>query len=81
MSSSAAVATSSGPLAPQDASVAAPPATDHDATAVKSPEFVKRMTDLGYLIIPGTADQMTDMIKAEIVRWTPVVKSSGAKID
>ena len=49
--------------------------------ATKSPEFVKRMTDLGYLIIPGTADQMTDMIKAEIVRWTPVVKSSGAKID
>ena len=47
----------------------------------KAPEFVKRMTDLGYLIIPGTADQMTDMIKAEIVRWTPVVKSSGAKID
>ena len=44
-------------------------------------EFVKRMTDLGYLIIPGTADQMADMIKAEIVRWTPVVKASGAKID
>ena len=47
----------------------------------KAPEFVKRMTDLGYLIIPGTADQMADMIKAEIVRWTPVVKASGAKID
>jgi len=47
----------------------------------KSPEFNKRMGDLGYLIIPGTADQMADMIKAEIVRWTPVVKSSGAKVD
>ncbi len=47
----------------------------------KAPDFVKRMTDLGYLIIPGTADHMTDMIKVEIVRWAPVVKASGAKID
>ena len=49
--------------------------------SAKSPDFVKRMTDLGYLIIPGTAEQMAGMIKAEIVRWTPVVKASGAKID
>jgi tripartite-type tricarboxylate transporter receptor subunit TctC len=47
----------------------------------KSPEFVKRMTDLGYNIIPGTPEQMTDMIKQEIVRWTPIVKASGAKVD
>jgi tripartite-type tricarboxylate transporter receptor subunit TctC len=47
----------------------------------KSPEFVKRMTDLGYNIIPGSADSMTDMIKQEIVRWTPIVKASGAKVD
>jgi tripartite-type tricarboxylate transporter receptor subunit TctC len=47
----------------------------------KSPEFVKRMTDLGYNIIPGTADEMTNMIKAEIARWTPIVKASGAKVD
>ncbi len=49
--------------------------------ATRSPEFVKRMGDLGYLIIPGTADQMADMLKAEVVRWTPVVKASGAKAD
>jgi tripartite-type tricarboxylate transporter receptor subunit TctC len=47
----------------------------------KSPEFVKRMTDLGYNIIPGTPEQMTDMIKQEIARWTPIVKASGAKVD
>ena len=47
----------------------------------KSPEFVKRMTDLGYLMIPGTPEQMTDMIKVEIGRWTPIVKASGAKVD
>jgi tripartite-type tricarboxylate transporter receptor subunit TctC len=47
----------------------------------KSPEFVKRMTELGYNIIPGTPEQMQDMIKVEIARWTPIVKSSGAKAD
>jgi tripartite-type tricarboxylate transporter receptor subunit TctC len=49
--------------------------------ATRSPEFVKRMTDLGYLIIPGTPEQMADMLKAEVLRWTPVVKASGAKAD
>jgi tripartite-type tricarboxylate transporter receptor subunit TctC len=47
----------------------------------KSPEFVKRMSDLGYLMIPGTPEHMTDMIKTEIGRWTPIVKASGAKVD
>jgi tripartite-type tricarboxylate transporter receptor subunit TctC len=47
----------------------------------KSPEFIKRMTDLGYNIIPGTPEQMTEMIKAEITRWTPIIKASGAKVD
>ncbi len=49
--------------------------------ATKSPEFVKRMSDLGYLIIPGTADHMADMLRAEVVRWTPVVRASGAKVE
>ena len=47
----------------------------------KSPDFVKRMTDLGYNIIAGTPEQMAEMIKAEIARWTPIVKASGAKVD
>jgi tripartite-type tricarboxylate transporter receptor subunit TctC len=47
----------------------------------KSPEFVKRMSDLGYIMIPGTPENMTDMIKQEITRWTPIVKASGAKVD
>lgn len=55
-----------------------------NAEAVKganAPDFQKRMKDLGYNIIPGTPEQMADMIKAEIARWTPIVKASGAKID
>jgi tripartite-type tricarboxylate transporter receptor subunit TctC len=47
----------------------------------KSPEFVKRMTELGYNIIPGSPELMDDMIKTEIARWTPIVKASGAKVD
>ncbi len=47
----------------------------------KSPEFTKRMTDLGYNIIPGSPEQMAEMIKVEIARWTPIVKTSGATLD
>ena len=47
----------------------------------KSPEFVKRMTDLGYNIIPGTPEEMAAMNRTEIRRWTPIVKASGAKVD
>jgi tripartite-type tricarboxylate transporter receptor subunit TctC len=49
--------------------------------ATKSPEFIKRMTDLGYNIIPGTPDEMTKMLEVEIKRWAPIVKASGAKVD
>jgi tripartite-type tricarboxylate transporter receptor subunit TctC len=49
--------------------------------ATKSPEFIKRMTDLGYNIIPGSPEDMAAMNRAEIVRWTPIVKASGAKVD
>jgi tripartite-type tricarboxylate transporter receptor subunit TctC len=47
----------------------------------KSPEFVKRMTDLGYSIIPGSPEDMARMLEAELKRWAPIVKASGAKVD
>jgi len=49
--------------------------------AAKAPEFVKRMRDLGYNIIPGTPEQMASMLKEEVARWAPIVKASGAKVD
>jgi tripartite-type tricarboxylate transporter receptor subunit TctC len=49
--------------------------------ATKSPEFQKRMHDLGYNIIPGSPEDMAKMIQAELKRWGPIVKASGAKID
>jgi tripartite-type tricarboxylate transporter receptor subunit TctC len=51
------------------------------AEAIKgtqSPAFVKRMTELGYVIMGDGPEQMAQMLKAEIERWTPVVKASGA---
>ena len=49
--------------------------------ATKAPEFIKRMTDLGYSIIPGSPEDMAKMLDAELKRWGPIVKASGAKID
>jgi tripartite-type tricarboxylate transporter receptor subunit TctC len=49
--------------------------------ATKSPTFVKRMTDLGYNIIPGTPEDMAKMLDTELKRWGPIVKASGAKVD
>jgi tripartite-type tricarboxylate transporter receptor subunit TctC len=52
--------------------------------AVKDPDFVKRMTDLGAAIY--TADKITPAahaahLKAEIDRWAPIIKKAGAYAD
>jgi len=49
--------------------------------ATRSPEFIKRMTDLGYEIVGGSPEQMAAMIQDEMKRWGPIVKASGAKVD
>ncbi len=49
--------------------------------AVQSPEFVKRMSDLGYDVVGGSVETMASMIQDEVNRWGPVVKASGAKVD
>ena len=49
--------------------------------ATKSPEFIKRMTDLGYNIIPGTPEEMAAMNKRDLALWAPIIKASGAKVD
>jgi tripartite-type tricarboxylate transporter receptor subunit TctC len=54
------------------------------AEAVKgtqSPDFVKRMTELGYVIIGAGPEQMGEMSRAEVARWGPIVKASGATAD
>ena len=68
----------------------APAATPKDVVAklndasnkgLKSPDFIKRMGELGYVMMGGTPEHMTDLLKIEVARWTPIVKASGAKAD
>jgi len=54
---------------------------DAAVKGTQSPDFVKRMTELGYSIIGSTPEQMAEMNKAETARWGPIVKASGATID
>jgi tripartite-type tricarboxylate transporter receptor subunit TctC len=70
--------------------LAAPAGTPRDvvqriaAEAIKgtqSPDFVKRMTELGYVILGNGPDQMAEMLRVEVARWGPVVKASGATAD
>ena len=51
------------------------------ARGARSPEFARRMTDLGFEIIASTPGQMGEMIKVEVKRWAPIVKASGARVD
>ena len=55
--------------------------TAESIKATKSPDFIKRMSELGYVILGTTAEQMTEMTQAELKRWPPVVRSSGASAD
>ena len=46
-----------------------------------APEFRERAIAAGFEVIPGSPERLAEMIKADIARWAPVVKASGAKID
>ncbi len=63
-----------------------PPATvrklnEELIAGLKSPEVSKRLTDLGFDLVPGTPEQFSAFIKEEIARWGLVVKASGARVD
>jgi tripartite-type tricarboxylate transporter receptor subunit TctC len=47
--------------------------------AVRAPDFVKRMSDLGNEVVGGTPEQMAEMIASEAKRMHPIVRASGAK--
>jgi tripartite-type tricarboxylate transporter receptor subunit TctC len=55
----------------------------HIATteALKDPATQRALTDLGVDIVGNTPKEFADYIKAEIPKWTAVVKTSGAQID
>lgn len=49
--------------------------------AAQNPEYVKKMTEQGYTLVNSTPEQMGEMARAELNRWGPIVKASGAKAD
>ncbi len=44
-------------------------------------EIETRLTNEGARFIPMTPEQLGEFVKAEIAKWAPVVKASGAKAD
>jgi tripartite-type tricarboxylate transporter receptor subunit TctC len=55
----------------------------HKATveALNDPAVRKSLTDLGVDIVGNTPEEFAAYIKAEIPKWTAIVKASGAKLD
>ena len=49
--------------------------------ALKDPATQKQLLDLGVDVIGSSPKEFEDYIKAEIPKWTAVVKASGAQID
>lgn len=49
--------------------------------ALATADLKKKLTDQGAEVLGGTPEQFTQLIKNDIVRWAPIVKASGAKLD
>jgi tripartite-type tricarboxylate transporter receptor subunit TctC len=49
--------------------------------AVSSPETAKRLNDAGIELAPGSADQFSSFVKAEVVKWAKVIKEAGISAD
>lgn len=55
---------------------------DEFVKALRNPALVERYNKAGLEVTPSASpDAFTGFIKAEIARWAPVVKASGAKVD
>ena len=44
-------------------------------------EFRDRMEPLGFEVVTGSPERMSEMIRSDTARWAPVVKASGARAD
>ena len=49
--------------------------------AMRLPEIQSRLANEGLRFVPMSADEFGSFVKAEVARWAPVVKASGAKAD
>lgn len=51
------------------------------ARAGKSPDIVKKITDLGGVIATGPAPEFAEFMKKDVANWVALVKESGAKVN
>jgi tripartite-type tricarboxylate transporter receptor subunit TctC len=49
--------------------------------AVRSPDLVKRFTDLGLDVVTNTPEEFAALIASDIAKLGQVVRDSGAKVD
>jgi len=49
--------------------------------ALRSPDVVKRLAEVGVDVVANSPDEFAAMIKSETARWGEVVKASGARAD
>jgi tripartite-type tricarboxylate transporter receptor subunit TctC len=47
----------------------------------KSAEFVKRMTEAGYIVSGSSPEQMAELDRVDVQRWGAIVRASGARAD
>jgi len=48
---------------------------------LQSPDVKEMMQDQGIETFPGTPEQLASLLNEELIRWTNIVKKSGAKVD
>ena len=49
--------------------------------ALNAPDLRKKLEDQGLTVTPTSASEFGQLIQADIAKWAPVVKGSGAKVD
>jgi tripartite-type tricarboxylate transporter receptor subunit TctC len=55
---------------------------DEFVKAMRDPRLVQRYNGAGLEVTPSASPEaFTAFIKAEVGRWAPVVKASGARVD
>jgi len=48
---------------------------------IRAPELRDRLTGLGFEVVGGKPEELGAFLKAEIVKWTKVIRDSGVKVD